>query len=224
MANLICTDTSLQIVGDGPITTTFTAEMIRRLLKLPSHPDLIWHGEPTITAFDILSRLDKAAAASITSILKWEPKLREDYEHKEKHFAAFAHPTTGVWPDDSLMVLETILVDLPFMLFVSWRMDGSIRIGMTGSRIDTMTAEEFQAAMGKTYREYCELHLPLYIERSKRALALLAIETPKKSVVSFINKNSAFEKKTMVYWQDDQIDMYLNRNELSHISTEPEDN
>lgn len=60
------------------------------------------------------------------------------------------------------------------------------------------------------------------IDKANRALALFSIEAPKQSVVSFINKNSDVEKKTLVYWQDDQIDHYLNRNEMSHIATEPD--
>lgn len=223
MAELILTDTSLNIVGSGPITTTFNAEMVRRLFKLPSHPDLIWYGDRTITAHDILSRLSKESAASVYRAASWHPELRKEHEYKLKNFAAFAHPSRGRWPDESLMVLETIAVDLPFLLWISWKMDGSVMLAYHGEVIMLVSPVEFQTSMGKTYREYCEEQLPIGISQAKRALDLLAIESPKTSVVSFVNKDSAIEKKTIVYWQDDQIDMYLNRNELSHISTEPED-
>ena len=224
MAELLLTDTSLKIVGDGPIHTPFTAEMVRRLFKLPSHPALVWYGEATITAFDVLSRRSKESSASFDRVVSQSPELRKEHEYKLKHFAAYAHPTTGTWPDsDALMVLETIPVDLPFLLFISWMMDGRIRLGYVGENLVQMTPEEFQASMGRNYREYCEEQLPLGIDKAQRALALLAIESPKKSVVSFINKYSDVEKKTLVYWQDDQIDMYLTRNELSHIATEPEE-
>lgn len=223
-ATLSLHSNTLRINGNGPISAVFNPEMVRRLFALPPHPKLIWYGEDTLTAFDVLSRLTKKAMDSFTNTACSNAKLREEYMYKRKNFAAYAHPTTGVWPEpDRLMVLETIPVDLPFLLYISWMLDGSIMLGYLAEHQISLTPEEFLGAKGKTYKEYCEDGLPLTIDKCQRALSLLAVEVTKKSAVSYINKNSEVEKKTLVYWQDDQIDMYLNRNELSHIATEPEE-
>jgi len=225
-AKLTLNNDHLNIVGGkGLIDAAFTPEMVRRLLALPPAPDLIWYGQTTLTAFDILSRLSKAAWASLNSTVAQNEDLRTRYARAVKNFAAFAHPTTARWPAcDNLMVLETVAVDLPFLLYISWQLDGSIMLGRAeGADVVSMTPEEFLFAKGKTFREYCEEQLPLAIDKCQRALTLIAVETPKASAVSFINKDSAVEKKRFVYWQADQIDQYMHRNELSLIATEPED-
>lgn len=222
-ATLSLYNSTVRINGVGPISTVFNAEMVRRVFALPPHPDLIWYGEDTLTAFHILSRLTKPALASFTNAACSNAKLREEYMEKKKNFAVYAHPSTGAWPHpDNLMVLESIGVDLPFLLYISWMLDGTIMLGYMADQTISLTPAEFLAARGKTYREYCEEMLPLHIEKCQRTLALLAVDHPKTSTVSFINKDSAVEKKTMVYWQDDQVEQYLHRNELSHIATDPE--
>ncbi|MFA6132418.1 MAG: hypothetical protein WC869_00225 [Phycisphaerae bacterium] len=225
-AELVLTKTSLKIKGDGKINEIFNRELVQRLFKLPPHRSLVWMGqEVELTASDILTRLTKTSYESFRSVLKWNKDLADEHAFKVSNFAAYAHPTSGVWPDDDgLMVLETIPVDLPYLLYISWRLDGTIGLCMLqDNQTLTMTPEEFRFAWGKTFQEYCEAHLPLTIEKCQRALALIAIQALKKAVVSYINKDSAVEKKTMIYWQADQIDQYLHRNALSHIITEPEE-
>lgn len=225
-ASLILSGDTLKIQGDDKsfISAAFNKEMVKRLFKLPTHPILLAFSSPSLTVAHILPRLTKPAYASFLQVINSDPELKTEHAYKVANFAAYAHPTSGEWPtEDGLMVLETIPVDLPFILYICWRLDGTISLGyMNGASVFIMSPEEFRFMMGKTYREYCEDMLPLAIEKCQRALSLIAVDHPKKAVVSFINKDSAVDKKTMVYWQDDQVDQYLRRNELSHIATDPE--
>lgn len=223
-ASLILSGDTLKIQGDGFVSAAFNKEMVKRLFKLPPSKTLLEYGSTTLAASDILTRLTKPAYASFLEVIAADAKLTEEHSTKIADFAAYAHPTSGVWPiEDGLMVLESVAISLPYILYISWKLDGTIWLGwLTSSDVIDMTPAEFQFMMGKTYREYCEELLPPSIDTCQRALSLIAVDRPKRAVVSFINKNCDVDKKTMVYWQDDQVDQYLRRNELSHIATDPE--
>jgi hypothetical protein len=223
-ASLVLSGNTLRIRGDGPIAASFNKDMVRRLFALPSVTNF-W--SPTdvrpLLAGNLLSRLTKQAYDSMLKVIASDNELKVAYEAKCKSFAAYAHPSTGVWPDDydGLMVLETIPVDLPFLMAITWFIDGSIKLSaLQDVRGITLTEEEFLEGYGKTFREYCETRLPMAIEKCQRALSLIAVENPTKATVTFINRKSDVEKKAIVFWQSDQIEQYLGRHELSHIASD----
>lgn len=224
-ASLVLSGKTLKIRGEGPIAASFNKDMVRRLFALPNVE--AFHGPMNGTGFlstSILQRLTKQAHASMLEVINSDPELSMEYGHRCRNYAAYANPSSGRWPpSDGLMVLEAIPVDLPFLLAITWFLDGSVRLSvMNGLETLEFSEVEFSEAYGKTYKEYCEDQLPLAIEKCQRALSLIAVDEPKRAVVTYINRKSEVEKKTMVFWQSDQIDQYLRRHELSHIATDPE--
>jgi|GEM_PF-5550303 len=224
-ATLTLTNGTLQVHGKGKIATRFNKEMIWRIFELSPHRFLQWMTRtPTLAASDILRALTPKSYESFLEVIHSDPVLTEQYEFKVKNFAAYAHPQTGEWPDeDNLLVLEYIPIDLPYLLSLTWMLDGRLLAGVldhyTG-RIYTLTEEEFRTAYGKSIQDYVAPLLPASVEKSNRAMELLAVPKPKKCSVSFINQKESVEKKTMVVWLDDQIERYLQQHELSFIGTD----
>ncbi len=223
-ASLVISGNTLKVTGQGPIAANFNKEMVKRLFKLPAHNAAYWSGADALSASSIMPRLTKQAYDSFLKVVQSDPQLTAEHTHKEKHFAAYAYPTTAKWPPcDGLMVLEAMSIDLPFVTNLIWMLDGTLWVDcMNGNETIRQSDLEFAEGYGKSLKEYCECMLPLAIDRCQRALSLLATEEPKKATVSFINKKSEVEKKTMFFWQPDQIEHYLRRYELSHIATDTE--
>lgn len=226
-ASLAYHGNTLKICGKGPISVRFGKRMAKRLLELPSHPDLIWYAEcygVGLTAFDILSRLSKDSFDSLRLAVSRDPDLQAEWDFRVENYAAFAHPTVGKWPDvDDSSVLETISVDLPFLSFIVYIKDGTVRLGT--SREDNLiilTPVEFHSAYGKPYNQYCKTYLPLVIERHQLALSNMASGKPTKSVVSFIDKNFVVDKQTIAYWQEDQLKQYLHQHGLALLDKDYE--
>jgi len=223
-AALIPRGNTLKITGDGPIAANFTKDMVRRLFKLQASPlEPCWSDRHDPTALEIMPRLTKQAYDSFLHAVHSDPRLSAEHEHKQKHFAAFAHPTTAAWPPcDGLMVLESIYIGMPFIMNLIWMLDGSLWVDYPWDSVIRLTETEFAEGYGKTIKEYCEEYMPDRIDQYQRVLSLVAAEGPKRATVSYINKKSEVEKKTMFYWQPDQIEQYLRRHELSHIATDTE--
>jgi hypothetical protein len=223
-ASLVFSGNTLKVIGQGPIAANFTKDMVKRLFKLrSSRGEYYTYENAGLTAAEIMPRLTKQAYDSFFKVINSDPQLMAEHAFKEKNFAAYAYPTTAKWPPcDGLMVLEAIPIDLPFLLNLIWMLDGTLWVDcLDGNTVFRSSAAEFAEGYGKSVREYCEERLPISIDACQRALSLVAAE-PTRATVSYINKKSEVEKKTMFFWQPDQIEQYLRRYELSHIATDTE--
>lgn len=222
-AFLTVTSSGLKLRGEGPLEVRFTVDLVTKLFDLPTCPDPYTEA-PRLLPSEILRRLSKTSHDSLMSVINTYPKLKATYAKLKANFAVYANPTTGKWPPlDGLLVLEAIPVDLPYILNLVWLLDGTIRITSLWDRETIIqTEDEFLSMHGKTFRAYCQSRIPLYVERYGRVLELIKHMTPTKAKVTYINRNSEVENKTVIFWQSDQIDQYLRRHELSHIATDPE--
>lgn len=224
-ASLVLVNGSLKFAGgDGAISAQFDKKMAEALLNLPPSYSLCPYSAPTMTASGILTRLSKPSYDSFRAVVGSDDKLKARYEYMAANFAAYAHPKSGKWPaEDGLMCLESLPVDLPWLFYVAWKLDGSITLGhLVDAEVEQMTPAEFEYMHKRTYVEYCLEKIPQKMEVCQRALSILAVPAPKLAQVTFINKSGSVETKKMHYWQPDQVEEYLHRNEMSHIATETE--
>ena len=212
----------LKLLNNGPITVSFSPEMIRRVFRLVPHPSLIWYGPRTLTAFDILQKLTPASTESFHSVLKQSPALAEEYKAKVQSFAAYAYPKTGEWPEDDNSVLEVIPLAMPYIKALSCYIDGGLRFSCdcndsAGFRL--LTDAEFHVAKGQSASTYLTTMLPLSLEAGQHVMELLNVKTPQQVDVTYADENNHIASRRITYRIPSQLDYFLRRHHYTPLET-----
>lgn len=212
----------LKLSNNGPITVSFSPEMVRRLFHLVPHPSLIWYGQRTLTAFDILQKLTPASLESFHKVLKQSPTLADEYKAKVQSFAAYAYPKTGEWPDDDDSVLEVVPLAMPYIKALSCYIDGSLRFSCdcndsAGFRL--LTDAEFHIAKGQSATTYLTTMLPLTLEAGQHVMELLNTKTLTQVDVTYADENNRIASRRITYRTPIQLEFFLNRHHCTPLET-----
>lgn len=225
MASLILDASSLKIVGEGRIAASFTTQSAKALLALPPDRKLCRFGQPALLyASDILQRLTTDSLASFFTACTKDAELMKQLTHKRENYASFANPSTGLWglQHDQTLVLDMILVGQSYISCICWLITGRV-LYLTDGTMDTIehTEVEFSEAYGIDPVNHLRQFLPISINNCTRALNIIENCKPHKAMVSFIDKKSStVDRKAITFWQPEQVDMYLNRQDCDKIGTD----
>jgi hypothetical protein len=192
--------------------------MIKRIFRLIPHPSMIWHGQRSLTVFDIFPRLTQTSIDSFNAVLDSCPSLLEDYDIKVNTLAAYAHPKTGCWPDDDDSILEVVPLSLPYIKAVSCYIDGTLRFSCDcneASRFRLFSAEEFHIAKGQSVHSYLTSMLPLSIQAAQHVLDIMNTTTVTQVDVTYADANHCIGNKRISYWTPLQLDYFFRRNHLT---------
>lgn len=230
MSTLIIKNGSLKIDSSsgGYISVTFTTQMATMLLALPPDRNLCRYGQPAkLYAAEILNRLTADSLNSFYATCAKDPALLKQLTFKQQNYAVYANPKTMIWgfQYDPLLTLDIIPVGAAYISAVCWLITGRVLYLAPGSTdYVELTDVEFKEAYGMDAVDHLKTSLPLAIANCTRALNIIENCTLHRAVVSFIDKKkSAVDKKEMVFWHPEQLDMYLNRHDLDKLGSDPVD-
>jgi len=207
----------LVVVGDGPISVTFTIKLAQALLRLPPMTT-----DGSLSISDVVRRMNASSKRSFEIIVKLDKQLGEQYAKLKDSFAGIANPAKPKWTLKLEDIVEELIVDCAPVMVIIFTSDGERFVSPTFNDYSKLfTFEEFEATYGRGVTDHVRYVATTRISALKRALTLIETDTPREYSLDVCTDNMAMVTKKVKVYSEDQIHLFAHRQKISIMNSTP---